>query len=488
MEIAARTTALVLVSLLAAPSVEWTALPTGGIVDVECAGDLNGDGTEDLFAASVEGYTGIFCLDGLTGGIIWSNEQVTGANRTGCFRTVGDVDSDGHYDVAIGTASPPSIIVLSGLTGDEILRCPQSYEVRYVESARGSSPEETLVLFTVHIYSDNHTFIALNPETGDQVWSVGVSTLDDWICVTESDVSGNGWSEMGYSVDRSTVMNGGLVVRDGYTGQTISSQSNCYSGTGDIYGGTHPCLAVSSWGSYPVMLVKSITTGMVVWESGDDELYWVNLDFIPNVTGTSTPYPEILAWQSSKVLPIRGDDGYYEDEYYFPSSVAGVDCFVDENEQWRLAVLTSSSLYCPLLVFSSPSIEPSVTLPGSAGYDMCLYESTAYPTPMIGVGMRGTSGPGVCAVSTSAPVSVAPGSMPLEEGPVQVRLLSNPGLSGIDLLGEGFADIIVLDVSGRVVEEFSISRDERVFMLLPAGVYSIINGDSGALLHKAVVL
>ena len=136
MEIAAGTTALVLVSLLAAPSVEWTALPTGGIVDIECAGDLNGDGTEDLFAASVEGYTGIFCLDGLTGEIIWSNEQVTGANRTGCLRTLGDVDSDGHYDVAIGTASPPSIIVLSGLTGDEILQCPRSYEVRYVESAR----------------------------------------------------------------------------------------------------------------------------------------------------------------------------------------------------------------------------------------------------------------------------------------------------------------------------------------------------------------
>jgi len=480
---------LVLILLATTPSVEWTALPSGGMVDVECAGDLNGDGTDDLFAASVEGYTGVFCLDGLTGDVIWWNDHVTGIYGTGCMRTIDDIDTDGYYDLVLGTSSPPAIRTLSGLTGQVIWDSPQSYPVHYVERVRCTSSNGVAILVSVDLNYENHIFYALNGHSGAPLWSTGgISTLDEWIRVTESDLSGNGWSEMGYSVDRSSVMNGGAVVRDGYTGQILSSQSTCYFGTMDICDSPTPCLAVSSWGWNPVMLVKSITTGSVVWESDDENLWFQNLDYIPNITGISTPYGEILGWESSSVLLIRGDDGFYEDTYEFPNSIKMVDCYIDENEQWRLAALTSSSFYCPYLVFSSPSVEPSVTLPGNAGYDMCFLESDAYATPLIAVAMRGTSAPGVCVLSTSTPLAISPESGSSFNQSSQVRLLSNPCWVGITLIAEDNQEILVTDITGRVIEAFSISKDEQVFKALPVGVYMILDRNSGMLLHRAVVL
>ena len=124
---------LALVLLMTAPSVEWAALPSGGMVDVECAGDLNGDGTDDLFAASVQGYTGVFCLDGLTGEVIWVNNQVTGVYRTECLRSIGDIDADGNCDLALGIRDPSAIITLSGSTGSIIWKSHQNDEIRYVE-------------------------------------------------------------------------------------------------------------------------------------------------------------------------------------------------------------------------------------------------------------------------------------------------------------------------------------------------------------------
>ena len=479
---------LALVLLMTAPSVEWAALPSGGMVDVECAGDLNGDGTDDLFAASVQGYTGVFCLDGLTGEVIWVNNQVTGVYRTECLRSIGDIDADGNCDLALGIRDPSAIITLSGSTGSIIWKSHQNDEIRYVECSRGTEPGQVVILVSAE-YLDYCEFYALDGNTGSKIWTAGyISTLDDYIRVTESDVSGNGWSEMGYSVDRGTVMNGGACARDGYTGQYLCTQSTCYYGTMDICDSPTPCLAVSSWGWNPVMLVKSINTGSVIWESDDDNLWFQNLDFIPNITGISTPYGEILGWESNRVLLIRGDDGFNEDTYEFPNSIVTVDCFIDEDEQWRLAALTSSSFYCPYLVFSSPSVEPSVALPGNAGYDMCFLESDAYATPLVAVAMRGTSAAGVCVLSTSPPVAVSPESGSSFNQPSQVRLLSNPCWIGITLVGEEDHDILVTDITGRVIDVFSISKGELVFKPLPAGVYMILDRNSGMLLHRAVVL
>ena len=480
---------LALILLMTTPSVEWTALPSGGMVDVECAGDLNGDGTDDLFAASVEGYTGVFCLDGLTGDVIWWNDHVTGVYGTGCMRTIDDIDTDGYYDLVLGTSSPPAIRTLSGLTGNVVWDCPQTYPVHYVEQARNISSNEVAILVSVDLNYENHIFYALNGHSGAPIWSTGViSTLDEWIRITESDVSGNGWSEMGYSVDRSSVMNGGAVARDGYTGQTLCTQSTCYFGTMDICSGLYPCLAVSSFGWNPVMLVKSLTTGSVVWESDDEDLFYQNLDFISNITGIYTPYREILGWYGNELLLIRGDDGFYEDTYEFPNSIRMVDCYIDEDEQWRLAALTSSTFYCPYLVFSSPSVEPSVTLPGNAGYDMCFLRSDAYATPLVAVAMRGTSAPGICVLSTSTSLAISPESGSSFNQFSQVRLLSNPCWIGITLIGEEDGDILVTDITGRVIDVFSITRGEQVFKPLPVGVYMILDHNSGMLLHRAVVL
>ena len=81
-----------IVLVLGPMGIEWTSLPTGQI-SVEFAGDVNGDGTEDCFTASSEyNASGVFCLDGLTGEILWQNNCIPGVWLTECLRTIGDIN------------------------------------------------------------------------------------------------------------------------------------------------------------------------------------------------------------------------------------------------------------------------------------------------------------------------------------------------------------------------------------------------------------
>lgn len=234
------------------------------------------------------------------------------------------------------------------------------------------------------------------------------------------------------------------------------------------------------------MWVNSLITGDTIWSSNDVSLSFSHLDFIPNITGTFTPYPEILGWGGSSLTLIRGDDGYYQDRYYFPNSLQSVDCFVDES-QWRLAVITSTSIYCPYLTFVSPSLEPSVLLPNSGGIDMCLLESNLYPTPLIAIAFAG-SGPGVCMISTSWPVSISgKTSTGIPIAPV-VNLLSVPGIGQIDIVGGSQADIAILDITGRVIKRISINCGEHISVSLVPGVYLLVDQNSGLLLYRATVV
>lgn len=481
---------LVLMLLAGPPSVEWSAVPSGGMVAVECAGDVNSDGTDDIFAASDEtlGY-GIMCLDGISGEVIWLNDSIRGAFTTGCLRAIGDTDLDGIVDLAVGTGLGLNYAVttLSGATGNVIWSAPQSNRVHFVQYAVGPNPGDVIVLST-KVTSSNHfcTFFALNGQTGDVVWSSPAqSTLDYWIRTTDADVSGNDWSEMGYSVDRGSVSFGYVHVKDGITGGVLQSTGTMYYGTMDICS-SPGLLAVSHFGIYPIMWMESIISGDTIWSSDDTNMSFISLDFIPNITGSSTPYPEIIGWSGPHLTLIRGDDGYHQNRYEFPNPIASVDCYLDEI-QWKLALITETSFRCPDLVFESPTVEPSIMLPNSGGADLCLLESDLYSTPLAAIAMSGP-GPGVCVIRTSWPVEInRETTIPIPEVP-SVRLLSVPGRGCLVMIGESQVEVMILDITGRAIDNVSIGEGERVYVQLGPGVYQLIDGNSGRLLHMATVL
>ncbi|MCK5064285.1 MAG: VCBS repeat-containing protein [Candidatus Fermentibacteraceae bacterium] len=476
---------LILILITSPPSIEWIAIPSGGIVSVECAGDVNSDGTEDIFIASIEDQgNGIWCLDGISGEVIWSNDELPGAYKTECFRAIGDVDLDGTTDLAVGTWMNYAVIVLSGSTGNVIWSKSQTLPVHYIEYVTGPNPGNVNVLAS-RVGSDYYTStIALNGQTGDALWaSPSESTLDSWIRTTESDVSGNGWSEMGYSVDRGSVFSGFVVVRDGLTGELLQWAGTMYYGTMDISSDYFGVLAVSHFGDMPVMWFESIVSGTTIWSSDDDDLTFKNLQFVPY--GSSYYCPDILGLYYSEMTLIRGSDGFYLDSYNFPNSIQSVKCYMD-SDTWMAAVTTSSSFHCPALVFSSPSIEPSVSLPSSVGADMCLLQSDQYPTPLAAIAMTG-SGPGVCVISTSWPVEIERDQTSTPIVP-SIKLISNPGTGGLTIIGEDHTDVMILDIAGRLIRDVAIDEGELVYVELPPGVYHIVELNCGYTLHKAVVL
>lgn len=474
--------------LLAGPQeILWTAFPEGGFAEVQCAGDVNGDGTEDIFAASKESAGhGIHCLDGLTGEAIWSNTSVAGVADRGCLRTVGDVDLDGTPELAGGAQSPSRVFLLCGATGEQIWSTPQDRPVEYVQGTQGPNPGDVAVLASRETVSSFGSFFALNGQSGSELWSVtSFSTDDHWIKVTETDINGNGWSEMGFSVDRGSAWDGFVTVRDGFSGDQICGQSTIYFGTMDICDSPVPSLAVSHFGDMPSTWLVDMPWEDPVWSIEDEFLCCDMLYFIGNVTGPYTPRAELLGCTGSGITLISGDDGYYDDGY--PLSPVAVDCFHDGG-QWRLAALTPGTFNAPPLVFSSPVTAPATQLPNDIGSSMCLLESDQYPTPLVAVAMEGSSGPGVCVLRTSWPVGIQGGAQSFLPGGIPARLVENPGEGTVTLTGVDGGEAILVDLSGRTVATGVFSPGEKAVFRLPPGIYHVLDPVSGRLLQRCVVI
>ncbi len=479
---------LLTITLLGPVGIEWSAVPSAQIA-VECAGDVNGDGTEDCFSISSEvNNSGVFCLDGLTGEIIWQSDFISGARNTDCFRTIGDVNSDGISDVAAGTASPSLVTVFSGADGTVIWSSFQAHKADYLAVSNGPNPGDVVVLVLGNNGSDMCNFCGLNGLTGDTVWidPYATSTLDNWLKVTDVDINGNGWSEMGFSIDRGSVMSGGASIRDGYTGEYIYGTGACYFPTMDISDSPIPCIAVSHFGWEPDIWMENVLVGFEVWSHAEANFNDANLTFIPNITGPGSPYPELLAWGSNELTLILGNQGNYQDSYEFPANLIAVDCFSD-TQDWKLVALVSTKLYCPTLTYSNPQIEPFVPLPSSAAKDMCLLESDQFPTPLVCVAMNGAS-PGVCAIRTSWQVQLeenADVSISIEPS---IRITSSPGIGGIGVFCEKSCDISVVDITGRCVNDISLDEGTELFIQTPPGVYFLMEKGKDFLVQRAVVV
>ena len=474
--------------ILGPVDIYWTSLPSGNINSVECAGDVNGDGTEDCFAGSCEGTSmGVYCLNGLNGETIWHNSSIPGPFLSGCLRTAGDIDLDGTQDLAIGNGINPAITLLSGADGSIIWSALQTNPIVYIERCSGPAPGDAVVLATTNSGYGNCTFFALNGTDGSFLWnSPSSSTQDEWIKVTVGDVSGNGWSEMGYSVDRGSVMNGYVCVRDGYTGVLLHGASNCYFGTMDICDTPLPCVAVSSFGWDPVMFAEDMIIGTTVWSSNDDNLSFSNLTYVPDLSIPGYEYPEIIGWGSNLAVLLSGDTGNYYDWYVFSNNIVTLDVY-QEEDTWKLAALTASTLYCPDLASISPPVEPFVCLPGTPGTDFCFLNSDLFTAPLICVGINGT-GPGACAIRSTWQVENDQTVDLQLSSATHVRIVSIPSQGGISLEILSDSKVQILDLSGRRVAGDLLSAGEKSFFQLPPGVYIVIDETLGCPVGKATVL
>lgn len=460
---------LLLAATASPPEILWAAWSPGGIVDVECAGFVNGDSTEDVFAASDEASEhGIMCLDGATGGIIWLNDSIPGITGTGCLRVIRDVNLDGVHDVAAGSSANPAVAVFSGSTGEILWSIPQEYPVCWIEASNGPGPSDVYVL--VNRQNSYWTSCAaLVGQTGAQQWATPyVATTDLWLRATEGDINGTGWSEFGISVDRGSVSGGWADVMDGSNGGLIHREGTMYFGSMDVCDTPMPLMVMSHFGTYPVTWAYSFVSGTVVWQSDNPDLGCALLQILPSITEPATPDREILGLGSSSHLVLFSCDEEYTDvfvEYIFPSAIRAVDYYC-EAATWRVALVTSASFHCPLLdLWSPPSTEPSIALPNTDAQDLCLIESVLSPTPLVAVAMK-TAGPGVCAIRTTWPEGIE------EESTAPNLVLSScspsPGTGEFSLTwssGMGLTEIGVYEESGRLCLDCDLG-------LMPEGDHS----------------
>ncbi|VTR92722.1 na-ca exchanger integrin-beta4 : Hemolysin-type calcium-binding region domain protein OS=Rhodopirellula maiorica SM1 GN=RMSM_03614 PE=4 SV=1: DUF4394: Calx-beta: VCBS: VCBS [Gemmata massiliana] len=96
----------------------------GGGVDV-AAGDVNGDGHDDIITGTASGTSHVKVFDGVTFATIQSMftfvEQTFVGQQGGVTVAAGDTDGDGHAEVIVGSlSSTSSVKVYSGATGAEV--------------------------------------------------------------------------------------------------------------------------------------------------------------------------------------------------------------------------------------------------------------------------------------------------------------------------------------------------------------------------------
>ena len=486
---------LILLLIADPPMVVWTAQPGESFIDVENIGDINGDGTDDIAAATeLNESSGLYCLNGLTGETLWSVPEMPGVTLTGALCALPDINGDGFSDLALGTgwesgSSTGFTNIISGLDGNLIWSRQAEWPVEAVSYSTGPAGTFPVIHSTLWANTVHTFFLALDSETGDSLWRHQTWTRDRQISVI-SDFSGNNWDEISICHDRGSVYSGFCEVVDGLTGGQLYSTNTIYFGAMDIVDTPLFTIATRSWGGEYGIQAEDMVSGDTLYIIEEEYINGVDtLKFVTGVTGGSLPFPILTGWCSSlqNLYLICGPDGSFQVPITYGSSVVLPVAYQESESLWNLAVLTEELFYITEPAIINSESGPSCDLPSPPGKDMCLLTSDLYPTQLAAVAMSSGTGSGLCAIATSWPA----GTDVQINSPVTVNslLLSNPGSGGIHFqIEKNQQNILVLDITGRIVEPVHQFETGVHFLPLPAGVYHVIDIDDLSSSLRAVVL
>ncbi len=482
---------LILALIAAPPMVTWTAQLEHDFIAVENLGDINADGTDDLAASpGLGGSEGLYCLDGLTGSTIWFNPAIPAIRYSGALISIPDINGDDISDLGLATGwgtSPLNdhIITVSGADGAIIWTLNVHLPVYSLSYSTG--PPESYPALHASIQGTGGTtyFLALDTQNADTLWCQSAWTNDNQI-VSISDFSGNGWDEIGICHDRGSASTGFCEVLDGLTGTALYETSTIYFGSMDLIDTPSYMIATGHMDTQPLWVEDMISSDTVyIIESSPP--YSGQLHFIRGVTGGNLPFPVLANWYSDRLYLISGLEGSHQYPYMFATDIVSPMEYQYSDNEWKLGVLTTEAFYISEPAIYGPAPGDHCPLPGQPGKDICLLNSDIYPTPLAGVAMTAGLGPGLCAIATSWPTGIEEHS----GAPVvpSIRLLSNPGTGGVLLqIDDTPANVLVLDITGRLVQRIHQREPTVLFVPLPTGVYHLIDQDTFAPILRAIVL
>lgn len=482
---------LLLLALTAeAPCILWTGIPEYSAFAVECVGDVNGNGTEDLVAiVQTDSGSTLWCLDGRSSQVLWTRSGLPHITYRDCVATTPSLDADMTMDVILGGSDnlPPAqgrILALSGEDGQTIWEILTDHLSTVAAVAWSPAPpDEVPVVHASVKVGDFRYFLSFDGIDGHALWEVAHATADAGIHTIE-DFSGNGWGEMGYSVDRGSAYSGFCRVHDGRTGTQLYNVSSWYYGRMDLTDYPEPLIAVGQWGGFGADLrLLSVPAGNELYGLSEYQVIYDQVKFVRGVEGGPLPFPVLLGWSGSEMNLVCGLGGAVSETYDYTGSIIEIEGCPFPEGLWKLAVLTTGFFYLsePEEYFVSPG--DSCSLPAS-GQDLCLLNSDQFPTPLAAVVLSGT--PGVCVLVTSWPEGIEEAEPQVE---YPLRLLGNPARDGLHLfLEDGFQGASVLDVRGRVVARIPTGPIGEIDLSVLPGVYFIIADGVDSTPVRAVVL
>ncbi len=76
---------------------------------------------------------------------------------------------------------------------------------------------------------------------------------------------------------------------------------------------------------------------------------------------------------------------------------------------------------------------------------------------------------------------------PIQETP-SISLASVPSTGGITVISSKPVELVLVNISARVVDEVALTGSDELFIELPPGVYHLVERSTGMSLQRAIVL
>jgi len=452
----------------------WRYQVTGGysqkVTSIRSIPDVNGDGVDDCIATAEDYHT--YCINGNGSGVadvLWSFDTSTDPMRTGsvwqdfAMSPVPDLDGDGLYDVAIGTAGGSrSVFAVSGADGDTIWDYDSHeyggggwiHEVAPIDDIDGDGVTDVLAAAEDDGSGTGpKRAYCFSGASGVKIWEtiLGASVF----CVRAiDDFNGDGKDEVaaGTTDGRLFVLsgnNGGLldVYEAGATVWTVAAiQDISGDGKKDIVAGDHSGYvhAVDSdslnlvW-PYPASVGNIITEVHVV---GDQ-----NSDGVGEVT---------VAGVMSNYLLLNGTDGQYLWTRPSGQMAFATSRTPDQNGDGLEDVIGGSGYtYNRAALMDGQTGDTLWTYPTAGAVETVSYIESidGDPVPEILVGTR--AGEILCLAGGGGAAGLHPVADVADRARIRLYNRPNPFMASTRLLyflpSEGRATLEVFDVSGRAV-------------------------------------